>query len=149
MITSYVPDSVSVIEELFGKCHHEIEYYNDFHGYCSKCKFFVPPSDLEKIDDLADGISNHGIGGGEYIARLVNFLTEFGTLSFVRTKGTKWYGLCYVIDDERIGENTVTYKSKTTQTFGFSICWLSEILFRYLKSVNYNETEIRRIINDN
>jgi len=147
MIIGYIPTTEGVIEDLFGLCNHEVSF-NNSTPYCEKCNSFVTKKSIADLDDLHEGIDSIGIGGGYYIAKLVNFLVRYGKLSFESTKGIKWYGLCYTIDNELISENTVTYKAKTTQTFAYSVCWFSEILFRRLSGAKYSKDEIRRIIND-
>lgn len=149
MITGYIPSKEHVIESLFGLCSHKV--VNDSTPpYCDKCNSFVQDSVINDMDKLETALSETkgGIGGGIYVDLLVNFLIKYGDLSFSGRKGTKWYGLCYVLSKGIFEGKRIVYKSKTTNAFAYNVCWLSEILFRLLLSEKYSETEIRRIIND-
>lgn len=132
---------------MFGLCCHNLVVGSN-QPYCDKCNSFVTDREIEDIKELEIGLSSVGVRGGIYIAHLVNFLIKYGNLSFESSRGTKWYSLCYRIDDPLFTDNTITYKSKTTKTFAYNVCWLSEILYRSLVGVNYSEQKIRRIIND-
>lgn len=148
MITGYIPSLDHVLEYMFNICSHNV--VNDSTPpFCDKCNSFVSDNEISRSEELEKGLSGRGEGiqGGYYISKLVRFLMQYGSLYFKGSKSKSWYTLCYEIDNSTFGQHKITYTCKSTQTFAFSVCWLSEILFRLLEEKGTSDEAIRRIIN--
>jgi len=93
----------------------------------------------EAIEDKRGGVK-----GGYYIGKLIFFLSANGSLSFESVKNERWHGFCYTLVRET--GITVTYHAPSKKGLAYNICWLSEILFRYLITDGLKEEQIRSML---
>ena len=140
MITSYKPNSTSVIEDLFGLCVHS----DEIDCYCPTCKTHPKSIDYDRYQDLEDGITiSDGIHGGYYIQKLLHFIVNYSDGLVFNKRGDAWHGYCMSID------NRIYYHTGAKHTFGYQVCWLAEILYRHLKSrYSISDEDVRRFINE-
>ena len=123
MITDYVPTVDNVLE-----------------------LFFSGEADLKDVEDLRKGLETKGIAlfGGVLVGKLLVFLTSNSKKLYLTNQNEKsWHTICIEITD------LITVRTNSNHTLAHQICWLAEILFRYLVNQGNSEASIRRQINEN
>lgn len=138
MIQDYDPTLENVMGTFFGRCSHSRIKGN----YCDDCSSFVQDSEIKEIQDLDDSLNASGIYGGVLLQKILDFLTTNSHLVIGTGMNGARHDFCMTVD----GNKNVYTSDKNT--FGQNVCWLAEILVRYLRSEGRSLQEIQRSINE-